>query len=237
MAFRAFIFSVFSPFLLFIILFFVFTCSPQAWVSIRTFFLLRTFFLCTSNAKAPRKNAFFFTDQPVAKSRHADNCLFKGFDFGIVPFLFSFLSFVLYFLDRSPLTGQRSSVMPLSVFGYRSPKRPILDRSPIINRSAILPIPIPTVTRVRTCCKPRSRLRTCTPETVHNRSTQRDYPTTCPCRRALCGIRDRKRPEVFPTTRPTQTSHRSGFGVKAFVYLRQAEEFCRSQPSLSPLCF
>ena len=61
---------------------------------------------------------------------------------------------------------------------------------------------------------------TCTPETVYNRSTRRDYPTTCPCRRALCGIRDRKRLEVFPTTRPTQTSHRSGFGVKALVCLR-----------------
>ena len=45
------------------------------------------------------------------------------------------------------------------------------------------------------------------------------FSTTCSCRRVLCGIRDRKRRDQrwFTATRPTQTSHRSGFGVKEFA--------------------
>ena len=50
---------------------------------------------------------------------------------------------------------------------------------------------------------------------VHNRSTRRDYPTTSPGGRVLCGIRDRKRPEVVRN----HSTHRSGFGVDKLASL------------------
>ena len=46
----------------------------------------------------------------------------------------------------------------------------------------------------RTCTlRARDRRR---PETAHNHSMCRDFPTTFPCGHVLCGIRGRKRPEV-----------------------------------------
>ena len=144
---------------------FVFTYSPRLDLKKNTFLILpRTIFSWNTNTR--KTLVFFHWPASMAKVRDEVNfwCVLLLFLF-FLPFFFSFLMVAVTFLvqqwteHRSAITDHRSAILEnhcsvfgyrsaisenhCSVFGYRSPIRPKWHRSQNINRSAILPIPIP----------------------------------------------------------------------------------------------
>ena len=117
----------------------------HAWIWKKNTFLIlpRTFFSWITNAEDTRKTSVFL-HRPAGRRRSG-----MTWTVGVCFFLFLLFSFFFFVFDgcghiscsavnRSPISENHCSV-----FGYRSPIRPKWHRSPIINRSAILPIPIP----------------------------------------------------------------------------------------------